>query len=136
MNFFRRNLPHWQPPSAKYFVTFRLVNSLPKEAILKIRNLKVQLVEQFSEESDKAYTEINRRLFHTYEKHLENKNSGPFWLRKQEIAELICDSIEYRNDNEYDLYAYCVMPNHVHLAFQLLTDKNKEKNLLPLFSVV
>lgn len=115
MNFYRRNLPHWQPPEAEYFVTFRLADSLPKEAVNKLKNLKKQL-----KESDKELkaSKIERSIFQKYEKLLENDEHGPVWLQKKAIAQLVAESIEYRNEQLFDLYAYCIMPNHVHLVFK------------------
>ena len=49
MSFYKRNLPHWQPSGAEYFVTFRLAGSLPAEAVAKIRN-----------ERDQKLTEVRR----------------------------------------------------------------------------
>jgi hypothetical protein len=35
--FYKRNLPHYQPPFATYFVTFRLANSLPRHIIEELK---------------------------------------------------------------------------------------------------
>jgi putative transposase len=35
--FYKRRLPHWQPPEATYFVTYRLHGSIPMEVIKGIR---------------------------------------------------------------------------------------------------
>lgn len=36
--YYKRNLPHYQPGNADYFVTFRLANSLPKKVIDNLKN--------------------------------------------------------------------------------------------------
>lgn len=121
MNFYQRNLPHWQPEHAEFFITFRLANSLPKEAISKIKRIK----NSHHKNTDKELTgetshKINQKIFQKYEELLEKGTTGPHWLEKPAIANLICKSIKFRNNKYYDLYAYCIMPNHVHLVFKLL----------------
>jgi putative transposase len=34
--YYRRNLPHFQPTGAAFFVTFRLAGSMPQEAIQRL----------------------------------------------------------------------------------------------------
>ncbi len=35
--FYRRTLPHWQPPGASIFITWRLQGSLPRTVIARLR---------------------------------------------------------------------------------------------------
>jgi REP element-mobilizing transposase RayT len=128
MNFYRRNLPHWQPPEAQYFITFRLAGSLPKEATQKIKYQCKEIEKKLGNDHQNLSTKINRAVFQKYERLLENSNSGPFWLRKPKVAKLVCNAIEYRDSKKYDLYAYCIMPNHVHLVFKLLKTEDEIGN--------
>jgi hypothetical protein len=43
MHFYRRKLPHWQHPEARYFIRFRLAGSLPKEATQKIKSQRKEI---------------------------------------------------------------------------------------------
>jgi hypothetical protein len=45
--FYQRNLPHWQPPGATFFITWRLWGSLPRLALEQIE-LSRKLIEQES----------------------------------------------------------------------------------------
>jgi putative transposase len=36
--FYRRRLPHYQPPEATYFITFRLANSLPQSVVAQLKS--------------------------------------------------------------------------------------------------
>lgn len=36
--FYRRRLPHWQPPEATFFVTYRLAGSIPQAEIKRVRD--------------------------------------------------------------------------------------------------
>jgi len=124
MRFYRRNLPHWQPSGAEYFVTFRLAGSLPKEAVAKIKNLKKQLRESYRELKP---SKIERSIFQKYEKLLENDEHGPLWLQNKAIAHLVAKSIKYK---QFNLYAYCIMPNNVHLVFRHLRNEGKTDYLI------
>lgn len=119
MNYYKRNLPHWQPHEAEYFVTFRLAGSIPKEAVIKIKSKQKEL-EQGEKQIENLSQKISRKIFQKYERLLEDNNQGPFWLRQSELAALVCEAIEFRDGNQYELYAYCIMPNHVHIVFKLL----------------
>jgi hypothetical protein len=46
MAFYQRNLPHWQPTNAEFFITFRLAGSLPKQAISMLRAYRKELKEK------------------------------------------------------------------------------------------
>jgi REP element-mobilizing transposase RayT len=50
---------------------------------------------------------------------LNRSRTGPHWLRQPEIAQIVVEAIEFRVGKVFDLYAYCIMPNHVHLVFKL-----------------
>lgn len=136
MNLYQRKLPHWQPANAEYFVTFRLAGSLPISAIEKIRTHKQLLDQELTEpNSSESYqgsdrlSDLHKRqklLFKKYEGLLDNPTSGPTWLSKKAVAKLVCEAIHYRNSKEYDLYASCVMPNHVHIVFQMVNQSNKD----------
>ncbi len=119
--FYRRNLPHLQPKNGTFFVTFRLVDSLSN---LLIRQLQEQ---QEAKERDiyrnastgNWYGEIQnskKRYFATFDKHLDTSPQGNQWLKNPSIAQIVADAIHFRNQKEYDLISYCIMPNHVHLV--------------------
>jgi REP element-mobilizing transposase RayT len=48
---------------------------------------------------------------------LDEARSGPFYLRRPEIAALVCEAIQFNASQlgHYSLHAFVVMPNHVHL---------------------
>ena len=48
---------------------------------------------------------------------LDEAHSGPVYLRRPEIAELVVGAIHYQAESlgRYHLHSYVVMPNHVHL---------------------
>ena len=40
------------------------------------------------------------------------------WLAEPEIAQIVADSLHYRDGREYSLFAYTIMSNHVHSVFK------------------
>jgi len=120
--FYRRNLPHIQPPDASYFVTYRLAGSIPKAVLEK---LKTEW-EDFGRKLLQVKNEIKRieiirkerkKYFKKYDETLDKILSGPVWLKNEKVASLISEAIHYRDGKKYILDAYTIMPNHVHMVF-------------------
>lgn len=63
---------------------------------------------------------IRRKMFQKYEALLGKGASGPTWLKEEKIARIVQEALHYFDDKDYDLYAYCIMPNHVHVVFKHL----------------
>lgn len=120
--FYRRHLPHIQPPGATLFITFRLAGSIPTEMLQQLlteaERVEAALarVPDPQERARRAYLE-QRRLFGKWDTALDTAQSGPFWLRDPRIAELVAESLHHRDGRVYDLDAFCIMPNHVHLVY-------------------
>ena len=53
---------------------------------------------------------------------LDEARSGPVCLRQPAIADMVVEIIRHNAEvlNRYDLHAYVVMPNHVHLLISPL----------------
>jgi len=99
--YYRRNLPHWHPPGAALFVTWRLYGSLPKAVLLMLE--------------EKKHLKEGRR-FVLADRELDKGSIGPLWLKEPRIAKCVVDSLR-RGENEfghYALHAFVVMANHVH----------------------
>ena len=119
-DYYRRNLPHFQPQGATFLVNFRLAGSLPVKV--------VEMLKAESEEIEKSLLKIEdhveryhvkdreqRRLFAKWDEALHNSQTGPFWLKDERIAQIVVNSMFYHDKNWLDMLAYCIMPNHVHL---------------------
>lgn len=96
----RGYLPHYDAPGVTQFVTLRLVDSLPAsrrgewEALLKIENSRER-----------------RKQLEAY----LDRGLGECWLRQPAIAKLTEDALRFFDGKRYQLAAWVVMPNHVHL---------------------
>ena len=66
------------------------------------------------------------RAFVTVDRLLDNACVGPLYLRQSEIAAVVTEAINYHARNlRYQLHAYVVMANHVHLLVTPLVDVSK-----------
>ena len=120
--FYRRHLPPIQPPGATLFITFRLAGSIPAEMLQQLRaeadrvEATLAQISDPQERAKRAYLE-QRRLFGKWDRALDMTQDGPFWLRDPRIADLVAESMHYRDGRVYDLEAFCIIPNHVHIVY-------------------
>lgn len=97
-------LPHRDEPGLVQFVTFRLADAFPEalrsewELLLKIENDRQRRIEL------EAYLD---------------KGRGNCHLHRPEIARVVEDSLCFRHGEDYELRAWVIMPNHVHLLFKV-----------------
>ena len=126
--FYRRNLPHIQPPGATFFVTFNLAGSLPRSILRQWKTEKSQLEREKLrilklESNDRLACvrqmifEQKREWFRKFEKMLDDAQNGPVWLKDARIAKEVADSMHYLDGKVYCLDAYCIMANHAHVVF-------------------
>lgn len=125
--YYERNLPHLQPPGATLFITFRLAGSIPVAAQHKLRaetvalKAKLLTIDDPGERQEFASQE-QRRLLGKWDSVLNMAQFGPTWLRDARIAQLVSESLHYRDARFYTLLAFCIMPNHVHVVFTPLRE--------------
>ncbi|MGB1249502.1 MAG: REP-associated tyrosine transposase [Candidatus Promineifilaceae bacterium] len=123
--FYKRNLPHLQPNGAILFVTFRLYGSLPQKKLIEYAQEKARLeqsllaISALSQRRKTQYIE-QKRLFARWDTWLDAGLTDACWLRNPRIAQEIVNCIVYRDNIVYELHAYCVMANHVHIVFRPL----------------
>jgi len=98
MTLSERRLPHLYAIGQPLFVTFRLYGSLPVNRPFPFANLT----------SGEAFVAMDRLL--------DQARSGPMFLRQPDIAQLVLASIDYgAGIGHYQLHAFAIMSNHVHL---------------------
>jgi putative transposase len=110
--FYRRRLPHIQIAGATYFITFRLANSLPPEALEKLAAER-QYIHRLPESQKES---AHRAWFAKYDDYLDRALYGNLYLKNEQVADLVSDAIRFRDGKAYDLISYCIMPNHAHLV--------------------
>jgi len=96
MAFYRRHLPHLHFVGHPVFVTFRLHGSLPPN--------------KWSPQRDSA-------TFQAMDAALDRPEEGPLWLQLPKIALIVVEAIDYNASrlNHFEMHAFAVMANHVHL---------------------
>jgi len=119
--YYRRNLPHLQPRGATFLVNYRLAGSLPQEILDQLRleaeRLEKRLLLIQDPNERLAVRDLEqRRLFGKWDDELHKSQTGPYWLKEDRIAEIVVNSIRYRDGEWFDLLAYCIMPNHGHVV--------------------
>ena len=110
--FYRRRLPHIQIAGATYFITFRLANSLPLEALDKLAEEKQKITKLPDNQKEAAH----RTWFAKYDDYLDKALHGNLYLKNEQIADMVAASFQFRDGKAYDLISYCIMLNHVHLV--------------------
>jgi len=115
----RRNLPHWYMPGAAHFVTYRLHGSLPQSVLQDLHVRKEALLKRkplpgLSAAEHRA--QVHKQLFGLYDQWLDQQKDGS--LSDPRVAAMIRSNLYHHNGSKYQLMAYCIMPNHVHVLFQ------------------
>ena len=113
----RANLPHWNKYLTTCFATFRLADSLPAEKLLSL------------EESRKAWisahptpwtNEITKEYYSLFDDNIQkwlDQGHGSCVLKDSANSQIVEDALWFFAGERYNLYAYVVMPNHVHVLF-------------------
>jgi putative transposase len=103
MPLYRRHLPHIDERGHPVFLTWRLHGSLPPNRAFPASTVN----------SGRAFG----RAFATIDKLLDEARTGPFCLRQDALAEMVVEALYFNASilRHFDLHAFVVMPNHVHL---------------------
>lgn len=117
---YRRNLPHIQPKDAMFFITFRLYGSVPQKMLEQwsSKNLEDKIEKQTNKQISNKKAQEN--YFEALDCYLDANPNGPYYLSDNRIADIVKESIHYRDKKIYSLICYCIMSNHVHLIIYKL----------------
>ena len=108
-------LPHWNQNGCVQFVTFRLADSLPQVKLAEYREMKENWIKAHPEPWDKAtQDEYDRTIGCTIDKWL-NSGYGRCILKDESARTIIANAILHFNGDRYNVHAYVIMPNHVHV---------------------
>jgi len=114
----RGYLPHIINFQSTYFVTFRLADSLPTALLLSWQNELQHKRILDKPQSEEFFYEYERKI----EKYLDNCH-GHCWLKNHDIASVVQNALRYFNGERYDLHAWTIMPNHVHVLFTVAANQ-------------
>jgi REP element-mobilizing transposase RayT len=110
----RGRLPHWQAHDAIYFVTFRLRDSLPVDIVRGLVLEREHLARTCENATDRSKLDA---AFSVRLDHELDVGRGSCLLR--EHAELVANALCHFDGLRYELHAWCVMPNHVHVMLRV-----------------
>ncbi len=128
MLFRYRNLPHLEIQSGTYFVTFRIAGSVPRNVIESWRFEREDVQRNAICNKRPLSDHENKRLKYLYSEKIErymDQGYGDCWLRNPQITQLVIDALRYFDGERYNLHAWCVMPNHVHVVFTAVSTGNE-----------
>jgi REP element-mobilizing transposase RayT len=117
----RGYLPHWEVDGAVYSITYRLADSLPADIIRKVREEYDSLLQRIAGSGEPTVAqrfEFDRWFARKLDEHLD-AGYGECHLRNPAAAEIVVENLLHLNGGRYDLCAWCVMPNHVHVVMRL-----------------
>jgi len=103
----RGYLPHFESSRLTQHVTFHLADSLPENA-LRLLNAELRHLSP-----EKQVTERRQRVDAWIDAGI-----GSCVLSKPDIAEMVQGSLFIFDSQRYRLFAWVVMPNHVHVLFE------------------
>ncbi len=112
----RGYLPHFDAADIWQFITYRLADSMPRQVA---RTLADELGALPVEERDAAYRKRVEGWL--------NAGHGACWLARPDVAEIIAENWRHFAGTRYDLGAWVIMPNHVHLLIRIRDGHPLEK---------
>ncbi len=104
----RGYLPHYDQGGIYQIITYRLADSLPQNIL---KNMQLELKDVAPE-----FMEMKRRK--KIEKFLD-KGYGSCALQNIECAKVVENNWRHFDGMRYDLTAYVVMPNHIHILIKV-----------------
>ena len=112
-------LPHLKRENATYFVTFRQAGTLPKEVLLRFKAERDAII-QHAQAAKRPLTWYEQeQLFHWYSHRVDkylDAGHGVCYLRDAQTASLVAEALQFFEGQRYELRAWVVMPNHVHVV--------------------
>jgi len=116
---FRGHLPHVKREGAMYFVTIRLGDSLPSGEIARLKHERELVLNQARAAKRPLTWHEEQQLLVWYCDKVEallDAGKGACWLGNLQVAELVANALNYFSGVHYDLRAWVIMPNHVHVV--------------------
>ena len=109
--FYRRRLPHWHPDLTEatfLFLTWRLAGSVPGRPM---------------RQPPTSGPLTAGRAFLALDREADKATCGPVWLRDARVARVVAHALLYgeRERHLYQLRAWVIMPNHVHVLLRPTT---------------
>ncbi len=112
------HLPHWHQANAMQYVTFRLCDSLPQTVLAQIDEFKFNFYRLHPKPWDDQTTKDYYNAIGPYQERMLDSGMGSCLLRNPEARKYLSNALLYGDGTRYDLKAFVIMPNHVHLLME------------------
>jgi len=117
VNTTRANLPHWEQCGITYYITFRLADSLPNEKLTSLRDERSAWLACHPEPWDDATAAEYRNEFDGRVQKWLDAGYGSCIMKDASCRQIVENVLRRFDRIRYVLYAFVVMPNHVHVLF-------------------
>ncbi|HEY4639709.1 MAG TPA: transposase [Thermoanaerobaculia bacterium] len=114
--------PHWDIENGSYFITFNLFDAFPVEEQIRIENERkahIALIERERGRMTPAEVVALKRVIRSETEKVLDHGAGSCFLRDPRIADVVANAITFFDELRYLLFAWTVMPNHVHMVLKL-----------------
>lgn len=105
--YWRKRLPHFDVPGLIQHITFHLADSLPRSAIERMQQELAAIPEPNREAARRQRIQ-----------ELLDSGLGTCVLGEPACAQIVQDSLLFGDGDRYHLFAWVVMPNHVHVLIE------------------
>ena len=115
---YERMMPHWRQDGATYFATMRLGDSLPQSKLRELRAFRAEWERKHPPPRENGILEeLAEEVFVRVERWLD-QGMGTCQLKDPESAGFVTTAMHHFDEGRYELGAYVVMPNHVHVVLR------------------
>jgi len=111
-------LPHWASGNGTYAVTFRLGDSLPQTVLRSWEDERNDIRDTVRRQGRKPTPSEVRRMEKLRSAKIQaylDAGRGACHFRDASIAECLAETLRRFDGSRYSLYAWVIMPNHVHV---------------------
>jgi REP element-mobilizing transposase RayT len=125
--------PHYQFSDSIIFITWRLAFTLPKHIIALFEELKTKaLTDENKRDMEylKNHNDFLLQRFQDYDLALGKFTNPGYSLNEPNIAKIVTSAFHFFDGSKYELHAYCVMSNHVHVLLKALKDETGDYFLI------
>lgn len=116
----KRRLPHYQPNRGIFFITFRLDFPIPSEHVTALSHYREVLNASLERNRDNSalIDDNSKRLFAYIDDSYNHLESEISLISPNTIAQVLRELLLSFRDELYYLYAFTIMPNHVHILLK------------------
>ena len=116
-------MPHWRQEGSTYFATFRLGDSLPQSKLWELTDWRKEWERRhLHPRSMEVWQEFSRKVMKRVEAWLD-QGMGSCLLKHAEASAIVERAIRHFDGQRYQLGAYIIMPNHVHVLVRPFVEK-------------